>query len=106
MNLSDRHPIFVGLKLDGQMKRRMASLTVADRRYVSPDDPTFLLLCRLGEDEYVGKLIPERMTTDRVDDVRRNVLSILQRLFPDTRLPAQLEIIPAEKTTDVPNIVG
>jgi len=104
VNLSDRHPIFVGLKLDGQMKRRMAMLTVAERRYVSSDDPTFLLLCRLGEAEYVGKLIPERMTTDRIDDVRRNVLSILQRLFPDTRFPAQLDIIAAESTADATKI--
>ncbi len=102
MNLSDRHPIFVGLKLDGQMKRRLASLTGADRRYVSSEDPTFLLLCRLGEDEYVGKLVAERLTTDRIDDVRRNVLSILQRICPDTRLPAQLEILAAEAMADAP----
>ncbi len=104
MKLSDRHPIFVGLKLDSQMRRRMTMLTVAERRYVSSDDPTFLLLCRMGEDEYLGKLIPERMTTDRIDDVRRNVLSILQRLFPDTRFPAQLDIIPAESTAETPKI--
>ena len=96
MNLSERQPIFVGLKLDGQLKRRLASLTGPDRKYVSADDPTFLLFCRMGEDEYVGKLIQERMTTDRIDDVRRNVLSILQRLCPDTRLPSQLEILAAE----------
>ena len=106
MNLSDRHPIFVGLKLDGQMKRRLSSLTGADRRYVSTDDPTFLVLCRLGEDEYVGKLVSERMTTERVDDVRRNVLSILQRIFPETRLPAQLEILAAEAPVAVPKAEG
>ena len=104
MNLSDRHPIFVGLKLDSQMKRLLASLTGTERRYVSSDDPTFLLLCRLGDAEYVGKLIPERMTTDRIDDVRRNVLSILQRLFPDTRFPAQLDIIAAESTAEATKI--
>ena len=104
VNLSDRHPIFVGLKLDSQMKRLLASLTGTERRYVSSDDPTFLLLCRLGDAEYVGKLIPERMTTDRIDDVRRNVLSILQRLFPDTRFPAQLDIIAAESTAEATKI--
>ncbi len=104
MNLSDRHPIFVGLKLDSQMKRRLASLTGADRRYVSADDPTFLLLCRLGDDEYVGKLVAERLTTDRIDDVRRNVLSILQRLCPDTRFPAQLEVLAAEAVADAQKI--
>ena len=36
---------------------------------------------------YVGKVIEDGLTTDRVDDVRRNVLSIVRRLCPDTRLP-------------------
>jgi hypothetical protein len=106
VNLSDRQPIFVGLKLDGQLKRRLASITGPDRKYVSADDPTFLLHCRLGEDEYVGKLVQERLTTDRVDDVRRNVLSILQRLCPDTRLPAQLEILAVEVPAAPPGREG
>ena len=46
----------------------------------------------MGEDLYVGKVIHERMTTERVDDVRRNVLSILRRLVPEIRLPNDLEI--------------
>lgn len=79
--------------MDGALRRRIESLTGTDRRYVSSDDSTFLRVLRLGEDDYIGKLVTERMTTDRVDDVRRNVLSILQRLSPDTRFPAQLEIL-------------
>ena len=93
LNLADRQAIFVGMKLDGQLRRRIATLVGSDRKYVSSEDPTFLMLCKLGEDEYVGKLIAERLTTDRVEDVRRNVLSILQRILPDTRLPAHLEIL-------------
>ena len=32
------------------------------------------------------------MSTDRVDDVRRNVLSIVGRLCPEVRLPQVLDI--------------
>ena len=92
LHLSSRCPIFVGHKVDGPLRRRIESLTGPERRYVSADDSTFLRLCRLGEDEYVGKVIHESISTDRVDDVRRNVLSILQRLFPDVRFPTHLEI--------------
>ena len=53
-------------------------------------------ICKLGGDEYIGKVIHERIATDRVDDVRRNVLSNLQRLFPDVRFPAQLDIFACE----------
>ena len=93
MNLNDRQPLFVGIKMDSQVRRRLESITGADKKYVSQDDTTFLTICRVGEDQYVGKVIQERLTTERVDDMRRNVLSILQRLCPDTRFPAVLEIL-------------
>ena len=93
MELEDRHPIFVGFKMDGTLRRTLHSLTGANAKYVSSDDPSFLMICHLGKDEYVGKVIRERLSTDRVDDVRRNVLSILQRLCPEIRLPQHLEIL-------------
>ena len=96
MNLTDRRPIFIGYKMDGSLKRRFESLSVPDRAYVATDGSAFLRICRLGEDQYVGKVVSDRLTTDRVDDVRRNVLSILQRLSPDTRFPKHLDILPCD----------
>ncbi len=100
LHLSGRCPIFIGYKIDGPLRRRIELLTGPERRYVSADDSTFLRVCRLGADEYVGKVIPESVSTDRVDDVRRNVLSILQRLFPDMRFPTHLEIHCCEAPSD------
>lgn len=97
IRLKDKTPLFVGYKIDGSLRRRLADLTGADRRYVSTDNSTFLRVCRLGEDEYVGKVIEEPIQTDRVDDIRRNVLSILQRISPETRFPAQLTIFACEE---------
>jgi hypothetical protein len=100
--LSGRHRIFIGFKMDGSLRRQLRSIEGVDRRYVSESDPTFLTVCRLDGDDYVGKLVEDRLTTDRVDDVRRNVLSILQRLCPETRLPTRFEILacdPDEGTT-------
>ncbi len=92
--LSDKAPLFVGFKMDGALRRQLGALEGPDRQYVSTEDPTFLSICRLGEDEYVGKLVEGPLTTERVEDVRRNVLSILQRLCPDTRLPSSMDILP------------
>jgi hypothetical protein len=96
LKLHDRQPVFVGTKMDTQVRRRLESITGSDRKYFSHDDTTFLTICRLGEDEYIGKVIEERLTSERVDDIRRNVLSILQRLCPETRFPAVLDIVPCE----------
>ncbi|MCP3982555.1 MAG: hypothetical protein GY716_24965 [bacterium] len=92
MELTERNPIFVGFKLDSNLKRQLQNLSGPDSRYVSVDESEFLRLCSHGEDLYVGKAIKERLTTDRVDDVTRNILSILRRLCPDTRLPEKMEI--------------
>ncbi|ANM29440.1 hypothetical protein ABI59_07360 [Acidobacteria bacterium Mor1] len=93
LELLDRHRLFVGFKMDGSLKRQLQYLQGADKRYVSEESSDFLTICRIGEDSYVGKLVEDRMTTDRVDDVRRNVLSILTRICPDTRFPTHLDII-------------
>ena len=99
MELTERQPIFVGCKLDGPMRRQLESLSGPERKYVSTEDSTYLRVCRLGEQDYIGKVVTERISTERVDDIRRNVLSILARLFPETRLPAHLDIFVCREET-------
>ena len=94
MELSDRNKLFVGIKLDTTLRRQLESVSGPDRRYISGEDPSFLRIVSLGDDLFVGRVIEERLTTDRVDDVRRNVLSILHRLCPETRIPETMDIIP------------
>jgi hypothetical protein len=93
LELAGDQPIFIGFKMDGALARQLDSLSGPDSRYVSSESSDFLRLCRLGDDRYVGKVIHERLTTERVDDIRRNIVSILNRLVPDTRLPTRLEIL-------------
>ena len=103
--LAQHQPIFVGFKLDTSLRRQVEALTGPDKKYVSDVDSTFLRLCRHGDSVYIGKLIAEGLTTDRVDDIRRNVLSIMSRLFPETRMPAKLEILactPEEASPEPP----
>jgi hypothetical protein len=85
-------PIFIGFKANPDLKIRLESLSEANRPYFSGEDSKFLRLCRVGDDVYVGKLIHEPLTTDRVDDIRRNVLSILRRIGTEVRLPVELKI--------------
>ena len=93
LDLADDQPVFIGFKMTSSLVRELEALTGPNRKYVSNDDSTFLRICRLGDKRYVGKLIHERLTTDRVDDIRRNIVSILNRICPETRLPQQLEIL-------------
>ena len=85
-------PIFVGFKAGRALRQLLESLGSAEKKYVSSEDSTFLRLCGIGEDLYVGKLIHEALATDRVDDIRRNILSILRKLGPAVPLPTTLRI--------------
>ncbi len=85
--------IFIGFKADNSLRQRLEALSDSDKQYVSAEDSAFLRICRVGEDTYVGKLIRDSLTTDRVDDIRRNVLSIIRRLGCNVRLPSNLKIL-------------
>ena len=102
LELADGQPIFVGFKLDTSLRRELESLSGPDKKYVSTEDSTFLRICKIQNDYYVGKLIHERLTTRRIDDICRNIFSILQRVCPDHRLPHDLVILAARTTKSVP----
>ena len=93
LELLVNQPIFIGFKADLSLRQQLDSLSDADKQYVSREESTFLRICRLGDDIYVGKLIHDSLTTDRVDDIRRNVLSILRRIGREVRLPINLKIL-------------
>jgi hypothetical protein len=90
--LSD-HPIFIGFKADPALRHKLETLNSANGQYISAGDSSFLRLCMLGDDLYVGKLVHEPLTTDRVDDICRNVQSIVRRLGSEVRLPRHLKIM-------------
>lgn len=109
MELSADHALFVGFRLEGSLRHQLDAVQGPDRKYVSREDTTFLTIVRHGDELYVGKVVEDRLTTDRVDDVRRNVLSIVARLCPETRIPTVLEVWPCPRRsgtnvdTPVPN---
>ena len=93
LELLIHQPIFIGFKADNNLRQHLESLNASDKKYFSHDDSTFLRICRVGEDIYVGKLVHESLTTDRVEDIRRNILSIVRKIASEVRLPANLKIL-------------
>ena len=86
-------PIFIGFKADSGLRQHLESLKDPARQYISNDDSTFLRICKVGEDVYIGKLVHESLTTDRVEDIRRNVLSLVRKIGHELRLPTHLKIL-------------
>jgi len=93
LELLIHQPIFIGFKADNNLRQHLESLSDFDKKYFSPEDSTFLRVCRVGEDIYIGKLVHESLTTDRVEDIRRNVLSIVHKIASEVRVPTNLKIL-------------
>ena len=88
-----QQPIFIGFKADNRLRERLQSLNDLDRNYVSAEGSAFLQICRVGDDLYVGKLMNDRLTTDQVEDICRNVMSIMKKLGHEGRVPKNMEIL-------------
>ena len=100
MKIDPRRRLFVGLKLDAAMRSDLNHMAPNLRQFV--EDPTYLTLCLFGEDKYLGKIIDGGLPTDQVDDVRRNVVSIMARIFPERRVHgATLKVFCAEDVAGV-----
>ena len=93
LELLIHQPIFIGFKAGSSLRHQLESLSDSDKQYISAENSTFLRICRVGKDIYVGKLIHESLTTDKVEDIRRNVLSIMRSLGREVRLPSNLQIL-------------
>jgi len=98
LELLIHQPIFIGFKADNNLRQHLESLSDSDKKYFSREDSTFLRVCRVGEDIYVGKLVHESLTTDRVEDIRRNILSIMQKIGSEVRVPINLKILACSAT--------
>ena len=92
MEIQPEAPLFVGFKATRTLRHLLESLTEVQKAYVSSDDSGLLRSFTIGEDFYIGKLVHEGISTDRVDDIRRNVLSILRKLGPVVPLPISMRI--------------
>jgi hypothetical protein len=86
-------PLFVGFKADNRLRERLQTLDASDKVYVSTDGTTSLMICTVGDDLYVGKLMDKKLTTDQIDDIRNNVLSIMRKLGHEVHLPKNLQIL-------------
>jgi hypothetical protein len=96
-------PLFVGFKADNRLRERLQSLDASDKVYVSTDGSTSLLICSVGDDLYVGKIMDKKLTTDQIDDIRNNVLSIMRKLGHEVHLPKNLVILACRPVSEPVN---
>jgi len=86
MNLVKEQKLFFGCKIDSKMRDALANAKPGDRKYWEDPNSEFLRICEVGEHKWIGKLMKGGSGVKEVEDIARNVLSILRRIAPEIRL--------------------
>jgi hypothetical protein len=84
MRLDATRKLFFGFKIDSKMREALAQATPGDRHYFAEDSP-YLRVIANGDEQWIGKIVEIPIAPTEVEDIQRNVLSILNRIAPGAR---------------------
>jgi hypothetical protein len=93
MKLATGVKLFIGLKVDQKLREQLESANEMDKKYIG--DPQYLLYIEAeGGAQYIGRVLDESVSSDEIEDIARNVVSILKRVAPSVRSERTLIIVP------------
>ena len=85
MKISNAQKLFVGLKINASMKRQIEDGAAKGRPIFKAGDPAHLNVLQSGEDVYIGRILDGGFPLDQLDDLRRNIRSIIGITSPESR---------------------
>lgn len=85
MRIELQRKLFAGVRIDNKLRDALEHCPNRDRVYFDGSDPRYLVMIRAVEDSYVGKVVDPGMAASGMDDLKRNVLSILNRISTGRR---------------------
>ena len=88
MKLDKSCALFFGTKIDSKLREGLALSKPGDKKYFDGSSDEFLRVVEVEEERWIGKVIKGGTPVTEVDDIQRNILSILRRVAPNARIPA------------------
>jgi hypothetical protein len=88
MKLQKDQHLFFGCKIDSKMRESLAQARPGDRKYFEGDSDEFLQICTFEQEKWIGKVLKVGMNVGEIEDIHRNVASILRRISPNIRASA------------------
>jgi hypothetical protein len=82
MRIETERKLFVGIRIDNKMRDQLEHCPARDKMYFDGSDPRYLQVVRAVEDSYIGKAVEAGVAAVSMDDLKRNILSILTRIAP------------------------
>jgi len=88
MKLLKAERLFFGCKIDSKLREALAQAKPGDRRYFEDPNGEFLRVLTFEDERWIGKVMGGGVQVSDVEDIQRNVVSILRRVAPNVRASA------------------
>ncbi len=85
MKIQKSNRLFFGCKIDSKLREALAQAKPGDKRYFEDPEAPFLRIVLVEEERWIGKVIGAGINVTEVEDIQRNVTSILRRIAPNVR---------------------
>lgn len=92
MRVDTGRKLFAGVRIDGRMREQLDKCPQRDRVYFESEDGRFLQVLRSGKDSFIGKVLEPATEARSIDDIRRNVWSLLQKICPGRRDEGEIKL--------------
>ena len=89
MKLDVDRSLFIGCKVESALRDALNAVPADERHYFEDPNATYLRICRLRDENWIGKVVDAGMPLTQLESVQKNILSILARLAPSMHHPAE-----------------
>lgn len=94
--------LFVGIKISPKLQRELDNGTREAERYLTEDQPESLQIVTRGEEQFIGRWLQDGFPVRDLDNVNRNVRSIVSRLTRGLQIAENAVRIYADATISAP----
>jgi hypothetical protein len=88
MKLDKACALFFGTRIDSKLREALSQCKPGDRKYFEGGSDEFLRVVEVEEEKWIGKVVKGGSPVTEVEDIQRNIVSILRRVAPNARVPA------------------
>ena len=88
MKLDKTCGLFFGTKIDSKLREALSQCKPGDRKYFEGGSDEFLRVLEFEDEKWLGKVVQPGPAVTEVDDIQRNIVSILRRVAPNARVAA------------------
>ena len=84
--LEPRHRLFAGIKISSQLQSELNRPAPGTEHYFKSESPDYLHVITLGEQKLIGRYLNDGFPAVQMEDVSRNVCSIIRLIARGHRL--------------------